>query len=327
VRILIVRLDGVGDALACAPLVAALRAAGHTLGIALSTRNADVYAPGVFAATHVLERIPWPAHGTTPASWAPALAAARAMRYDAALVVSEEPDAYRFARAAGIARRTGFVNGWERPLKTLGVIAAGTRPVVRGASLARENAHECAIVFRLAAGYTAERAPTTDLARLRPLLLGEAAAAAERSARAPVAIQCTTKWRDAGVDDATFLAVVAAVTRGHAAIGLVPAAEADAVAPLAARAGIATTIFADAASWERAIANAAALVTPDTGAVHVAGCVGTPAVCVWPDGDLVARRIARWRPWAAPSRHVVVRASDEVAGNVARELGELVGIS
>jgi ADP-heptose:LPS heptosyltransferase len=323
---LLVRLDGVGDALACAPLVAALRAGGHTLGIALSTRNADVYASGVFAHTHVLERIPWPDHGTTPETWAPALAAARAARYDAALVISEEPDAYRFARAAGIARRTGFVNGWERPFKTLGVIARGTRPVVRGASLAREAAHECAIVFRLGAGYTTEREPTTDLARLRPLLLG-AEASGDAAFAGRVAIQFTTKWRDAGVDDATLLAVVASVMRAHDAVALVPFAEDDAVLPLAARAGIATRVFTEIPAWERAIAGAAALVTPDTGAVHVAGCLGTPAVCVWPDGDRVARRIARWRPWAAPARHVVVRASDEVAGNVARELASLVGIS
>jgi hypothetical protein len=37
--VLLVRLDGIGDALVCAPLVAALRDAGHELGAVFSTRN------------------------------------------------------------------------------------------------------------------------------------------------------------------------------------------------------------------------------------------------------------------------------------------------
>ncbi len=57
---LLVRLDGIGDALVCTPLIAALRAAGHELGLALSDRNADIFAPQTATATHVLERIPWP---------------------------------------------------------------------------------------------------------------------------------------------------------------------------------------------------------------------------------------------------------------------------
>jgi len=71
-RVLIVRLDGIGDALVCTPLIAGLRAAGHELGIALSDRNAGIFAPQTAVATHVLERIPWPQHGSTPASRAQA---------------------------------------------------------------------------------------------------------------------------------------------------------------------------------------------------------------------------------------------------------------
>ena len=43
-KLLLVRTDGVGDALVCAPLLAALRDAGHEVGALLSTRNAEADA-------------------------------------------------------------------------------------------------------------------------------------------------------------------------------------------------------------------------------------------------------------------------------------------
>jgi ADP-heptose:LPS heptosyltransferase len=72
-RILLVRLDGIGDALVCAPLVAALRDAGHELGALLTTRNQTVFAERAFERVHAVERIPWPRHGATPESRARAL--------------------------------------------------------------------------------------------------------------------------------------------------------------------------------------------------------------------------------------------------------------
>ena len=45
-RVLLVRLDGIGDALVCTPLILALRDAGHEVNLALSDRNAAVFAPG-----------------------------------------------------------------------------------------------------------------------------------------------------------------------------------------------------------------------------------------------------------------------------------------
>jgi ADP-heptose:LPS heptosyltransferase len=67
-KILLVRGDGIGDALACAPLVAALRTAGHRVAALLSTGNRQAFAQRAFERVHVLERIPWPRHGSTPAS-------------------------------------------------------------------------------------------------------------------------------------------------------------------------------------------------------------------------------------------------------------------
>jgi ADP-heptose:LPS heptosyltransferase len=73
VKILLVRGDGIGDALVCAPLVAALRDAGHEIGALLSTRNRYAFAERTFARVHVLERIPWPRHGSTKITYRAAL--------------------------------------------------------------------------------------------------------------------------------------------------------------------------------------------------------------------------------------------------------------
>ncbi len=146
-RILIVRGDGIGDALMLAPLVAALRDAGHALGAVLSTRNAQVYAQDVLERVHVLERIPWPRHGSTRESFAQALAGARDARYDVALIASEEPEAYKFARETGVLRRVGFTNGWEKPFKGLWTRGQLTRALRRPASAGRVREHEVETLF------------------------------------------------------------------------------------------------------------------------------------------------------------------------------------
>ena len=121
-RVLLVRLDGIGDAAVCVPLIAALRDAGHEVGVALTTRNAGVFAPGAILAEHVLERIPWPAHGSTAQSTARANSEITALKYDVALIASEEPEAY--ALAAQIPERVGFTTGWSAPVED----ALGARP-------------------------------------------------------------------------------------------------------------------------------------------------------------------------------------------------------
>ena len=51
-RVLLVRLDGIGDAAVCTPLLVALLEAGHEVGIALTTRNAGLFAPHAIVAEH-----------------------------------------------------------------------------------------------------------------------------------------------------------------------------------------------------------------------------------------------------------------------------------
>ncbi len=294
-RILIVRLDGIGDALVATPLLDALAAAGHDLGIVLSDRNADIFVRDRFIATHVLERIPWPRHGATPASRERAEREIAAARYDVALVASEEPDAYTLARP--IPERVGFTTDWAKPLKSLWARRQLTRAVRRNALAASAREHEVRTLFRLGTGYVAG-GPTDDANRLRRWLVDGPV-----PARSGIVVQLGAKWRTSGVDDET-LAVTVRSLRARDARFIVAPAE---FAAIAARfPDLALTAPPTTRAWIDTLDAAAAVVTVDTGAGHAAGMLGVPCVDVFPDRDADAQ-IRRWRPWASPS--IVVRAA------------------
>jgi ADP-heptose:LPS heptosyltransferase len=305
---LLVRLDGIGDALVCTPLIDALRRAGHELGVALSDRNADVFAPGTAIATHVLERIPWPRHGSTPASRARADAEIAAQHYDVALIASEEPEAY--ALAAPVPVRVGFTTGWAKPLKSLWVRRQLTRAVVRPASAARAREHEALVMYRLGDGLVGGAAAARDATLLRRWIAGDV----PQPERTGVLVQLGAKWRTAGVDDAVLQRVVAALRRRDARFIAAPA-EAEAMRALLPG----TTIDAPPTTraWIAAIDAARAVVSVDTGASHAAGMLGVPVVDVFPDAQFDAQT-RRWMPWASAS--IVIRASA-----FARDPGTLVG--
>lgn len=309
-RVLLVRLDGVGDAAVCTPLLAALRAAGHEVGVALTTRNAGLFASDAILAEHVLERIPWPKHGSTRASTARAKAEIAAMRYDAALIATEEPEA--LALAATVPQRVAFTTGWARPLKTLWVRTRATRTIARSQHAGGEPAHEAEVLYRLAAGLTAESAPPAAAERLRPLLTGSA----PRSIPSGILLQAGPKWAATGVTAETLRAVAGRLSRHWLRVVAAPA-EAAAVE---AATGVRPEVFADLRAWVRALDEAAVVVTVDTGAAHVAGMLGTPVVDIFPDARF-DDQVRRWRPWASPYR--ALRAS-EVNGGAGAPLVEAV---
>ncbi len=308
-RVLLVRLDGIGDAAVCVPLIAALRESGHDVGIASTTRNAGLFLPGVLIAEHVLERIAWPAHGSTPDSAVRAVAEIAAMQYDVALIASEEPEA--FGLAAPARERVGFTTGWSRPFKTLWVRGRTTRTVSRSQRIGGEDAHEVEIIYRLGAGLVGRNEPPADVAQLAPLLV-----AASSRTRSGILLQAGPKWGASGVAGDALRAIVERLEpRGLRVV----ASPVDAAAAGAAL-GITPETFADVRSWVTAIDAAAAVVTVDTGAAHVAGMLGVPIVDVFPDAQFDAQ-VRRWRPWASAYR--ALRAS-ELRGGAGAELIESI---
>jgi ADP-heptose:LPS heptosyltransferase len=317
-RVLLVRSDGIGDALALTPLVAALRDAGHTLGAVLSTRNRDVFAPGTFERVHVLERIPWPRHGSTPETYGRALADARSGRYDVALIASEEPEAYRFARAAGIPVRVGFTNGLEKPLKSAWCALQLTRTVARPASARKQFEHEVEALFRLGRGLHDEAFPTRDVARLRPLVAGAGVPPHGR-----VVVQLTPKFYALGLRDDALHGGIRALAQSVPVVGVAGPAEADVGRGAASASGIDVVVTESLEQWKALIAGARAVVTPDGGAAHVAGMTGAGCIDLFPDGPDVASALQRWYPWA--SRTWTIAVTPRVAESFAEQLIAGVG--
>jgi ADP-heptose:LPS heptosyltransferase len=292
VRVLLVRLDGVGDAAVCTPLIAALRAAGHAVGVALTTRNAGLFAPTAVEAEHVLERIAWPAHGSTPESTALARAQIAEQGYDVALVASEEPEAYALAR--GIPQRIGFTTGWMRPLKNLWVRREVTSAVTRSQRVrSGAAAHEVEVMFRLGTTLVADAAPSVDTEELRPMLRANPQPAREDGA---IVLQAGAKWASIGVPQTALRELVTALGSRRLRVIAAPAERDAAQAQL----GVPVETFAELRDWVAALDTAAAVITPDSGAAHVAGMLGVPVVDVFPDAHFAAQ-CARWRPWASPS--------------------------
>jgi ADP-heptose:LPS heptosyltransferase len=305
-RVLLVRLDGLGDAAVCVPLIAALRDAGHDVGVALTTRNAGLFAPNAIFAEHVLERIPWPAHGSTPASTARARAEIAARRYDVALIASEEPEAY--ALAALIPQRVGFTTSSVRPLKNLWVRSKTTRTVSRSQRVGGEDAHEVEVLYRLGAGLVGSAKPPSDWFRLRAELV------AEPNVDEPepigeltnIIVQTGPKWLATGVAAETQRAVFARLAP-YAKFFAAP----DEAAAVRELTGVEPRTFPSTRAWVEAMKRGGTVVTVDTGAAHVAGMMCQNVVDIFPDAHFEAQ-VRRWRPWA--SRYRAFRASEVDGG-------------
>lgn len=292
-KIVLIRVDAIGDALVTTPLIAALRESGHDVGVVLSDVNAGIFDQRAFTAQHVLERIPWPQHGSTPASHARTLAELRDRKYDVALIASEEPEAYAIAREAGIPQRIGFHNGWQKPFKSMWIATQCTRTINRPAWASRADEHEVETLFQLGERFVASPSPSRDPAQLAKLLLSPVP---EREAT--LVVQLTPKWRVSGVSDDALVSTLRALASRDVR-PVAAAAENDFATAIAARASVGVDIFTTLEPWKIAVARAATIVTPDTGSAHLAGMLGTPCVDCFPHGDFTLRE-KRWSPWAAP---------------------------
>jgi ADP-heptose:LPS heptosyltransferase len=263
-KILVIRVDAIGDALVTTPLLSALRANGHAVGVVLANANAGIFDERALKWQHVLDRIAWPRHGSTTESYARTLTELRGVQYDVALIASEEPEAYTIAREAAIPVRVGFQNGWQKPFKSLWVAAQCTQTIFRPAWASRATEHEVTTLYKLGRRFVAATSPPRDHALLAPLLLLDPP---ERGLS--TVVQLTPKWRAAGVSDDALVAALRLLSarelRAVAAAG-----EREFAAAIAARASIGVEIFTVLAPWKVAVAGAASIVTPDTGAAHLA---------------------------------------------------------
>ena len=315
--VLVIRLDAIGDALALVPLLEALRERAIATDVVLRPSNAGVLssraAREVVIADEVRQRSDDPENLAAIARLGRLL---RDRNYTHVLVATEDPAGYRLALETHAPLRVGFTNLWGKPLKTLWSRRYVNVYVYRSAGLDRRAPHECEVLFRLGTPLLGDAAPQRDVRRLRPLVLER-----EPEADGRIALQITDKWERLGI---AFASVVELVRR-TSAFGELRLLASEDESAYAARIETATGIpverFAELEPWKSAIGAASAVIAPDSGALHVAGFVGTPAVAVFPPGRNFRLQVARWSPWAAP--HRIVRADEGWPARAADVLSQL----
>jgi ADP-heptose:LPS heptosyltransferase len=299
-RFLLIRLDGLGDALACVPALEGLRRAypDATFGAVCSPANAEVFSPRV--TVHVYDGAPVEVFGSE----------LRRAGYTHALVATEEVAGYELARASGARRRAGFWHRFEKPFKSMWQFGQLTDRVYRPAAWSSRPEAEVETLYRLALPFGAQPPPSRDIGALRAWLaigpappLGRTALGFQVAAKltadgwGPEALSqlCAATLRASGLSVLTLLA--ASADQGLAS-ALMEHLDSDvrARAHLSPPSGV--------PQWLRAIDSLAALVTPDTGAAHAAGMLGVPVIDLFLSTrfDQLSRQ---WRPWAAPARCIV----------------------
>ncbi len=77
--------------------------------------------------------------------------------------------------------------------------------------------------------------------------------------------------------------------------------------------------------WCELIGGARVLVSPDTGAVHVAAALDTPVVVAYEESTYDHCSV-QWKPWMVPYRSVIKRSPDLTLEAVFQGVGELLGV-
>jgi len=314
--VLVIRLDAIGDALALTPLLAALRGRGIPVDLVLRGVNARIFSSRAARAIYIA---PFALRSSTRentrsiAEFGGRLAS---NGYSHVLVATEDPGGYRLAHATGAPERIGFSNGWGKPFKSLWVRSLINRVVPRTAGLDARAPHECEVLFALGQPLLGGELPTHDAGRLRPLVLERDVPRGER-----IAFQVTDKWQRLGIPFDEVVAALSAARERGVVRAIASSHEGAFATRIGEAAGIAVERYDELEPWKEAIASAAVLIAPDSGALHVAGMVGTPSIAVFPatrDADL---QTARWVPWAAPAR--VLLAGPHWPAGVGAAIAEL----
>jgi ADP-heptose:LPS heptosyltransferase len=316
--VLVIRLDAIGDALALTPLLEALRDRAIPADVVLGPANANVFSSRAAGDVVVAQDVRLRAGDRgNLASIAQLGEHLRERAYTHVLVATEDPAGYRLARSSGAPVRIGFTNLLGKPFKTLWTRRFVNVRVYRSAGLDRRAPHECEVLFRLARPLLGGAAPTRDPRRLRPLVLEQEPAADDR-----IAVQISDKWERLRIPIASVVELLERLARFGALRLLAAQTESAYAQRIEEASGLSVERFDALEPWKAAIGAAPAIVTPDSGALHVAGAIGTPTVGVFPPSRHFRLQVARWSPWASPYR--IVRADSGWPARAAEALAQLL---
>ncbi|HEV2037329.1 MAG TPA: glycosyltransferase family 9 protein [Candidatus Eremiobacteraceae bacterium] len=323
---MLVRLDGVGDAALCIPALEGMRRAfpQASFGAICSPANAALFSERV-AHLH-LYRDDSPVGALRDELRAPG--------YTRALIATEEVTGYQLGRLSGAPARAGFWHGLQKPFKSLWQRSQLSAPVYRPAAWTISPEHEVATLYRLAQALGAKAPPPSEADALRSWLRVEPSDRA-RAAQGAIAFQITPKLLSGGWAPTALaqLVSVALEACGRNRAVLIASEQDQNLAcsivehlppALWAAAGIEVLASLSLPRWLGALRAAAAVVTPDTGAAHVAGMLGAGVVDLFDEPDY-ERLSQQWHPWAGVSRCLVKKAwRAGIETSLGRQIGEAV---
>lgn len=308
-KILILRLDGLGDTLLTLPLIDGLKRCRPDCEI---TFLASPRGAAVFAADPRISQL-W-VHELTALSRTEKIALGRqiqAAAFDQVFCLNEKfwPAVWTYMSNATF--RVGFDPGWSQPPKTLLRRLTLTHRLPSANDPSQASAHE---VERYAALAALTGCP--DAAGPMRLTLPPAAQEWAKAVLAelapdpdavPISLHLSAKWGSEGWGNETCLEAA------HALLDRFPQAR------LAVTAGPGEERFFEKAAavlpperfrlfhrlelmqWAALVSRCRALVSMDTGAVHLAAAVQTPVAAVFPAKNFV-HASSRWSPWQVPHR-------------------------
>ena len=308
-KILILRLDGLGDTLLTLPLIDGLKKCWPDCEI---TFLASPRGAAVFAADPRISYL-W-VHELTALSRTEKIALGRQIRtaaFDQVFCLNEKfwPAVWTYMSKATVC--VGFDPGWSQPPKTLLRRLTLTHRLPSANDPSQTSAHEveryaalaalagcpdAAGPLRLALPPAAQEWAKTVLAELAP-----------DSAAVPIGLHLSAKWGSENWGDGTCLKVARALLdrfpQARLAVTAGPGEEkffetAGAVLPPER-----FRLFhkLELMQWAALLAGCRTLVSMDTGAVHLAAAVGTPVAVVFPEKNF-AHASSRWSPWQVPHR-------------------------
>lgn len=290
-RILVIRLDGLGDTVLTTPLLRALRdrwADSHISFVASPTGHACLIGHPA-----VDELIAFSTQDSTLQEKLALGRRLRAARFDLALSVTEKAWGYVWLRMSGAARRVAF---WadDKPVKSL-LFARTVTHRVPEFPLLHESERHLKLLGAVDRGATAG-----------PLWLARQSGPGD----GPLALHLSAKWLDGGWAEDWLIALIQklALASAHGLLITAGGLEGQWARDVCTRlhsngALVETLIGASFDAWTEALARCRMLISMDTGAVHVAAAVGLPVVDVFPAMD-AERCVPRWKPWMVP--HVIV---------------------
>ena len=319
--VLLVRLDGVGDAALCIPALEGMRRTFPTarFGAVCSGANAALFSDLVERIHVYRDDLPLTAlRGEL-----------QACGYTRALIATEEVAGYRLARLSGAPARAGFWHGAQKPFKSIWQRLQVSDAVFRPAAWTRSPEHEVKTLYRLAEALGASPPAPADPASLRAWLRVEPSQQA-RDAAGALGVQISPKLLTAGWGPASLAQLVTVMLErsGLDRVVMLAASQDEGLACAVSdhmrsgRARVLATLSLP--RWLGVLDSVAVLVTPDTGAAHVAGMLGAGVVDLFdePDFDRLSRQ---WHPWAGGSRCIIKPAwSDDVEIGLGRQIGEAV---